>query len=365
MYIYFILLTLSFVLKPILDNKKIYFIIVFGLLGVFSGIRGESVGVDTWAYHNLFIQYSDESLYDLFLDYDYENKIDVELGFQIFISILSFFTEEPQVMIFISSILSFVLLGRFIYNNTNNNYWIAISLIVSMGHYFYSLAVLRQFLSTSIAIQCFDFIKKDCWFKGASVILIASTIHSSAIIFMPVCCIAWILKKYQNNGVKLRNAYIVCMATMVVVCVLGSFFLINNLELMPLRLAKYFMPDNPHNIASPNGIYIWMVVLLYAITIFATLAKVDSQKSIQTFFGVVCLTFAVFIYFMKEYMIILSRLVFHFEPFLWILLSDLMANISYKYVRCYLYLLFIVISYFILSYLGVYYNWESVPYCFF
>ena len=155
------MLVLSFLLKPILEDKKKYLICMFCLMGVLTGIRAEIVGVDTPTYYQLFYSYSNIYLSDIIINYDYENDVDIELGTRLLISVINTIFASPSMFIFISSVITYALYGFFLYYNTNEkNYWIATSIIISMGFSFYAMATLRQALATAIAIQGIYFIKK-------------------------------------------------------------------------------------------------------------------------------------------------------------------------------------------------------------
>lgn len=372
MYIYFLLLTVSFVLKPILNNKKIYFIIVFFTLGMVAGVRSVGVGADTYAYNMDFYSYSSVSFFDALANYDVDKYEGAELGNLLIISLSSMFSQYSQSYIFVSSMLSFFLYGIFLYQNTDNkNYWIAVTLIISMGYYFYSMSTLRQLLATSIAIQCLIFAKNECWIKGLLIIVISVFFHSSAIIFLIPYVIAFVANMCIKKDFDIRKIYIVSLILLVLLCGGVGTLLINNVDLLSKRLAAYTMPLSRHNGASENGIYMWMKFSFYMITIMLALIEVnkinDIRKKLTVFFAAICVGFDCIFLVLKENMLILIRMSYHFEPFFWIICAYAISSISYPYVRCLLYVTFIIISFFTLFYLGINpnSNWEAVPYlCF-
>ena len=363
------LLTLSFVLKPLFENKKIYFMVMFSLLGIIVGMRAESVGSDTGVYYQLFDSYASGSLIDILFNYDYENDEDIEIGTRLFIAISSIFSPFPQFFVFLASIVSYILYGIFLYRNTNDsNYWVSVSIIISMGFCFYSMSTLRQLLATAIAIQGVWFIKNRFYFKTFATVIIASMFHITAMIFLPIYFIITILRDKICNY-NMMYVYCTCIAGILFSSYAIGTLIINNIDVLSPRTARYFLLSNIHSAGAENGLYFSSIIILYFIIIIiaALLSKRENKKEkVLIFLSLICLTVDCFCFILKENMRIILRLAYHFEPFAWLLISYVMTRISSKYVKTYVFFVFILISYITLNILGgLSINWDAVPYKFF
>lgn len=335
-------------------------------MGVLAGIRSESVGVDTSAYHRLFYIYSNLSFSDILSGYDLENTMSIELGGRLLIGISSVFVNDPQIFIFLSSIITYVLFGFFVYQNTDErNYWIATSLVVSMGFYFYSLAVLRQALATAIAVQSVFFMKNDRWGKAVIVIGIATLFHTSSLIFLPIIIISKVTFKYIAMY-RLIYVYLISVICVLLLCMLGINYLEMYAYMISPRLASYFLLSNELNATVENGMYYTIKIGMYFIMVLIAGKIGEGKNRLLIFISMLCVTADYMFYIMNEKMQILIRLAYHFEPFAWVLLSYIAYRIKSPYIRLYIVASFVIISFIVLMRLGFSQgHWGAVPYAVF
>lgn len=367
MLIYCGLLAFSLILKPLLEDKRKYFIVMFGLFGVVAGVHAESVGADTLSYHQLFEFYSNRSVTDILFNYNYEDDVNIELGTRILIVMTSVISDSPQIFIFFSSVVSYALYGYFIYHNTNEkNYWIATSLILSMGFYFYSMSILRQLLATAIAIQGVLFLQNQCYVKAIFIVFVASMFHFTALVFLPIYL--WIIL-LRNIIHKYRLMYTfggTLIGWLLVLSVVG-LFIVNNIEFIAPRIARYFLLSNIHSVGAENGLYYSSMIALYvsAIVLSTWMAdkEINSNIKLMVFISSICVSADCICFILKEHMRIILRLAYHFEPFAWLLLSYAITGISSAYIRLYVIVIFVIVSFITLQVLGgLPSNWGAVPY---
>ena len=366
MYIYYLLLIIAIGLKFLLNNKKIYFVIMFLAMGVMAGLRGPDVGADTYEYHRIFSQYSDESFLDIMDGYDGVNDTQIELGFHVMIMICSLFSQSPQLFVFVSSCITFFFLGLFIYRNTDEkNYWIAVSLIVGMGYYFYSLAILRQALAAAVAANSMNLSCEKKWISAFGIVFLACMFHNSVAIFFPVLICMLVYDCCCRNS-KISKLYFVWLIMVACLLVIAKDVIFNNMDLFSVHYANYLLPTNKHNIESSNGYYGWAKFCLYLAITFWAVYRADrvENRNIKwmLIFSSVCVTMECIVMVLKEQIKILVRLIYNFEMFAWLLIAFMLYKIMSPYIRMYLLVVFMILCYISLMLLGEKANWNSVPY---
>lgn len=107
-----------------------------------------------------------------------------ELGFDLMNKIIYFLTKDYKVLFFICSFLIFFFIYRGIVKNSKN-IPLSILLIFLTQCYFYSMNMMRQAIAIAIIFYAFKYIKNNQKIKYIVCTLLASLIHSSAIIMLP------------------------------------------------------------------------------------------------------------------------------------------------------------------------------------
>lgn len=160
----------SVYIKP---NKLFVLCALFSLV-LISGLR-QNIGDTVFYIHSYEIN-------DFTWDYILSNK---DIGFGIFQMVLKHFSKDPQVMIFISALITNVLIVTVLYKYSRV---IEISLYVYItnGLFLVSMNGIRQVLAASIAFAGIKFLMEGSWKKYILVILLASLFHQSALILIPV-----------------------------------------------------------------------------------------------------------------------------------------------------------------------------------
>ena len=173
------IIILGLILKPNTSNKKkrIYLIIIFGLLTIVSAFRNVSVGVDTEQFCRVFDIVKNKDLIECF-SFRYEK------GFVVLCKILSFFSNNKQILIMCSSIIIVPLMGRFIYNNSKD---VVLSsyIYICINIFAMQMNAMRQALAVAIILLGYDMLlKNNKRIRYIIVVIIASLFHSSALIMI-------------------------------------------------------------------------------------------------------------------------------------------------------------------------------------
>lgn len=159
---------------PFIKPNKLLIFICMASLVLVSGLR-DTIG-DTHAYMQSYVN-GDHSLQNI----DYTG----DFGFNIFQSLLFSISEDPQLLIFTTALITNALIVLTLYKYSRV---IEISLYVyiTSGMYIVSMNGIRQFLAAAIIFSVTKYILNGDWKKYLLVVLIASTFHKTALILIPI-----------------------------------------------------------------------------------------------------------------------------------------------------------------------------------
>ncbi|MFD0771219.1 EpsG family protein [Bacillus sp. CGMCC 1.60114] len=157
-------------IKP---NQFLTLVTVLSLVLV-SGLRN-NIG-DTYFYMHGY------TVTDFTWEYIKNNK---DIGFNIFQMILQKYTDDPQVMVFITALITNVLIVFILYKYSR---LIDLSLYVyiTSGMYLTSMNGIRQYLAAAIVFAATKYILDGNWKKYILIVLLASTFHQSALVLIPI-----------------------------------------------------------------------------------------------------------------------------------------------------------------------------------
>lgn len=119
-------------------------------------------------------------------DFNWENVQDSKnIGFSILQMILKMYTNDPQVLIFITALITNILIVAVLYKYSR---MIELSLYVyiASGMYLVSMNGLRQYLAAAIIFTATKYILDGNWKKYFLIVLFASTFHQSALVLIPI-----------------------------------------------------------------------------------------------------------------------------------------------------------------------------------
>jgi len=180
------------------SHRKEYILSVSALLILQSGLRNWAVGMDTYSYYVMYEEiksYTWVQLSDLIGDY-YRYGIGKDPGYDIFQKIIQYVLPNFQLYLVLIAIIFFSSFGFFIYKNTASvtdavvSYVLYSCLFMSV----YTISALRQTIATAATLYGYELIKKRKIVPFLLLIVIASTIHKSVLIFIPFYFLAQLKK---------------------------------------------------------------------------------------------------------------------------------------------------------------------------
>ena len=185
--------------KDSYKRRKQFVIIVSVILVLQSCLRNLAVGEDTYAYFMTFTNASRFSYHDtltFFLN-NFKYGIGKDPGF---FFMEKFFNDilygNFRVFLILVAILFFYSLGRFILTNIRKLSDVILAYVIYSVLYFsfYSITGIRQTIAMAIVMLSIPYIKKKKIVPFILIILVASTIHKSAIIFI----IFYVINRYKS-----------------------------------------------------------------------------------------------------------------------------------------------------------------------
>lgn len=153
---------------------------------IWAGFRTDSVAGDTASYRNAF-NTAPTTLSEIS---SYLNTITKDKGFYLLMALIKNITTSSEIYFLL--IASFQLLVlMWLYRTYSCNYWFSIFLLIASTDYMsWAQNGIRQFMAVTICLIATPFMLKKKYLYAIIAILIASTMHQSALIMIPLIFIA-------------------------------------------------------------------------------------------------------------------------------------------------------------------------------
>lgn len=185
-------------------ERKIWFCIIVMYMILLCGLRARVVGIDTYDYSQMYKEYVEYSLKEI-IEYDLYDK-----GFVL----LNWFLNKIHCNFVAASLVYAMLyicpIAIYIYKYSKN-ILMGLLVFVCMGLYTFAFSTIRQSIAMGLCICAYMSAQNIKGIKGfvcfSLMVWIASTIHASAIVFLP----AYFLGKMPFNSI-ITMFMIVCAA---------------------------------------------------------------------------------------------------------------------------------------------------------
>lgn len=209
--IFVLIMHLTYRQTSSVSSKKQIWILTCGVILFFVGLRSYYVGNDTIGYINRFFVLRNYSYADI-ASFDYR-----DIGYFYFVKTIGLFTSSPTIFLFITSFVS--LIGVFVTAHRYSEYPILVLFFfITLGNFLFVFTGIRQAIAMSICLLSLPYIEKRKVVPFVLIVLLASGIHHSAIIFLPTYFLSQ--RKINSNNLILT----------VVVTVIAYFFYDNLLQ---------------------------------------------------------------------------------------------------------------------------------------
>ena len=280
----YIFLMVLFVFESCKRGKsKIKLYTSSGILFILMGFKDRSVGNDTPNYIELFERLKRmPSLID--------NTSRFEKGYQLYNKLLGYFFYNYQILFIITAV---ICIGCISYGISKNsiNWSYSLFLFVGFRFYYFFLSGLRQSIAVSIIFVAYIFLKRGQRVLYVVLIILATTFHFSAFIFI----FSWILLEIKVN--KKNIVELICGIGAIYIFFIPLFGLA--LSKLPRYYSGYLLTEatSTNNMANYIGAVIPLVFLIFAysinyksqinnssISIIGDSRKYNMSKDIEIFF---------------------------------------------------------------------------------
>ena len=165
-------LTYSGILS-ISSNRLNHLILLAATIPLFllSALR-VGVGVDYWAYKQIYNEYT------------YSSSLNIEPGFKLIVSTLNTYSLNFQWLFIVSALITYLFIYKALKKSINPA--LSIFLFCNLSFLYYSLNTTRQFIAISIVLFSLQFIVKRKFLKYIATISIATILHMSAMLMIPM-----------------------------------------------------------------------------------------------------------------------------------------------------------------------------------
>ena len=305
-------------------------IFAFFLIGLISCIRCD-YGSDYPSYYKIFhnivaYPFDFDNLFDqteppgwILLCYLFE-----PLGYFGFVAALSVF----QIIVYYKLIKNYVPL---------NMQWLAVVIyLFNPTIWLLQLSMMSQALAISLFLLSFSFIEKKRWKPALIILLIASTIHTSALILIPFAFLG--LLKERNQKIT---------AIILIVAAFAMFFsssVLNSVFGSALQLAQFQYYEEYYGSQNDENVSLGLGFLVQIIPFVVAMVLLLKNKFNHTFF------IATIIYLMALVILPIAKIIplavrvsYYFEVFSIITIPYILSKLSNKAVK-----LFVVFAFFLM-----------------
>lgn len=267
-------------------SKKCLYFIIFILI-IVSGYRDLSyIYGDEYTYRIIFDEINNGKL----------NSAENEIGFLGLNYIIGLFTNDSQWLIMVCAVITNILILKALYKYSKY-FNFSLFLYIVFGGYFASFNIMRQFLAIAILFYYgIDFILNKKIYKYIVCVLIASSIHFSAIILLPM---------YWLVNVKNKRRLYICTFLITSVSFLAFNSLFKSLSGFD-RISGYY--NNYSNMNVGVNIFRILVISIPIILMglnYKTMKKNNDKFEILYYFGFISMIIMIFsskyLYFSRLY----------------------------------------------------------------
>lgn len=237
-------------------NSKFSLVIIIGLLTIITGLRAESVGLDTKSYIKTF-------------ELIRAGKVDQVYGFEksfVFIcEILLKIYDNPHFILFVLSLLTniFIVFRLWDFKNIASFPWMIFIYFTSF--YFNLFNIARQMCAVAIVFFATRFLQQKKYFNYLIFLFLAILFHKSAFIGVLFLCLEFFMWRYLN----------VCQKRWLIVCfVISPVILIYAWDVF-IEYSHYFQDVNFN-----FGIMLILKAILVVISSIGLLSRIKNRQQL-------------------------------------------------------------------------------------
>lgn len=302
MVIWIILLLYICIVKYMLGDlktkrKKILFLIFSGVGIIFvMGSRNAEInyGTDLNNYYRLYGRAIDLSWNE------FVQTSTMEIGYLGINKFFAMFIPWQQFIVYFHATFTTIIILRFIYKNTQELF-LGVLFYICLGTMQFFLTGFRQSIAISLCLIAFEFARERKLLKYLIIILIAFTIHKTAILFLPI----YIIVHYKSDII---NNFI-CTSILMI-----SFLFTDNL----IQFGNEVFEKGYEGTYQGNTLGGLVPIIIYIITIlifiYMSSNKLKKERLVKESGLINMMVLGLGIYLMRYQALIFERVSFYFTP---------------------------------------------------
>lgn len=315
------------VLSTIINTKykNLAHSLIIGLiLFLISALRHSNVGTDLLVYIRRFYQISDVKYSELSY---YNNLWGFEYGYLYFNKLISFISQNDRFLIVIISLIIIVAFSIFIYRYSNVT-WLSYYLFITLFFFGTSLNILRMFIAISICLLSIKYIIDKKPIKFTTLIILAFSIHTTAIVFIAL---------YPISKIKITKKYLS------LIFIIGIVFAFFSNKLLSIMLFNFGYSHYSSDLNQGDGGS--MLILLIAILILTLFFRKRNIiiKDDNYSLWIHMLILAILFNLLSLKLWIAARVMWYFKTALLIVIPNSINSIKDGKMKFYSYLLIIML----------------------
>ena len=253
------------------NKRKLYTIAMWAWFVGLLFFRDRTVGKDIVVYMKRYMILSDVSWPKLL---KYSHALSFEYGFCVLNKLMSYVVPEPRIFVFIISVIFITALCVTVYRYSEMP-WLSFYMFITLGVFATSLSAIRQFLAIAICMFAYRYIVKRDFLRFTVLIVLAMTIHTSAILTIPMYFGIFIFRKIDVIWKVILG---------LVVTIFGGEYLLQrfadntrSLRFRYIRLAYYRFIDSTKDSDGAVGLTLFFVLFL----VLVLLTFKDDQSPVK------------------------------------------------------------------------------------
>ena len=263
---YFILFFLLINGATAKKHRMWYVTSTFFIVFLFAALRKYTIGIDL----NLHYARNFERIAMLPWD-EVPSFIAYDPGFNILCKLIGYISTDRQVFIMITSLIVFGSVGRYIYINGKDVVLETFMFLVSFCYMMY-MNIIAQAVAMAIFLFAIEFLKGKKYIKYIIAVLLASSMHASAIILLLMIPLSFL--KVNRKSV-FRFSIILLFILFVYNQVFDMFATI-----IP-EFGRYLEAGNVHGQSTSLGIFALSLILIYVGCFVASIIFIYANKSLS------------------------------------------------------------------------------------
>lgn len=277
------------------DKRKFYLysVISIALPVVLAGLRAYNVGIDVANYYRMTRYWNGASSSDSLLAYltHYNTTGYGEYIFALFIGIIGQLTGNYHLFLLLCHliIVTGIYIGAFRHKDTVNP--LLVLVLFYLLFFSHSLNIIRQYMAMAIIFAVLKDLEKKCYRRYIITVLVASMIHTTALIALGAALIYWLL--YEEHHIPMpgkkivpsmisREIFIVVCLELMVISFLPIARFLDRLHLIPAKYDFYLYPEGL------TLSYIVMGLLVMELTAVYLFRELMREKTVLFDFFVIC-----------------------------------------------------------------------------